>query len=82
MHLTCTNMPREKIDKALAECKAYGIQNILALRGDPPRGQEQWTKVETGFSYAADLVSYIREQYGDYFCIGVAGGCRCRFRSA
>lgn len=72
MHLTCTNMPREKIDKALADCKAHGIRNILALRGDPPRGQETWTSVETGFSYAVDLVRYIRQQYGDYFCIGVA----------
>ncbi|KAI8919596.1 methylenetetrahydrofolate reductase-domain-containing protein [Entophlyctis helioformis] len=72
MHLTCTNMPRDMIDKALADAKNAGIQNILALRGDPPRGQEHWTKVETGFSYAADLVRYIRETYGDYFCIGVA----------
>jgi methylenetetrahydrofolate reductase (NADPH) len=66
-------MPREKIDMALKEAKNAGIQNILALRGDPPRGQEQWTKVETGFSYALDLVRYIRQEYGDYFCIGVAG---------
>ncbi|KAI8590756.1 methylenetetrahydrofolate reductase-domain-containing protein [Geranomyces variabilis] len=73
MHLTCTNMPREKIDIALNDAKAAGIQNILALRGDPPRGEANWTKCETGFSYAADLVKYIREQYGDYFCIGVAG---------
>jgi methylenetetrahydrofolate reductase (NADPH) len=65
-------MPREKIDVALKEAKAAGIQNILALRGDPPRGQEEWTKIETGFSYAADLVKYIRQEYGDYFCIGVA----------
>ncbi|KAI8821764.1 methylenetetrahydrofolate reductase-domain-containing protein [Fimicolochytrium jonesii] len=72
MHLTCTNMPREKIDIALKDAKAAGIQNILALRGDPPRGQETWTKVETGFSYAIDLVKYIRHEYGDYFCIGVA----------
>jgi methylenetetrahydrofolate reductase (NADPH) len=65
-------MPREKIDVALKEAKNAGIQNILALRGDPPRGQEEWTKIETGFSYAADLVKYIRQEYGDYFCIGVA----------
>jgi methylenetetrahydrofolate reductase (NADPH) len=73
MHLTCTNMPRVKIDIALQKAKESGIQNILALRGDPPRGQENWTKVETGFSYATDLVKYIRKEYGDYFCIGVAG---------
>ncbi|KAH6568661.1 hypothetical protein BASA50_008814 [Batrachochytrium salamandrivorans] len=73
MHLTCTNMPRAKIDEALEQAKNAGIMNILALRGDAPRGQENWTKVETGFSYATDLVRYIREKYGDYFCIGVAG---------
>ncbi len=50
-----------------------GIQNILALRGDPPRGQENWEKCETGFEYAVDLVKYIKQQYGDYFCISVAG---------
>ena len=33
MHLTCTNMPKESIDKALKEAKAAGVQNILALRG-------------------------------------------------
>ncbi|KAL1925667.1 uncharacterized protein VTP21DRAFT_550 [Calcarisporiella thermophila] len=73
MHLTCTNMPKEKIDTALNRAKECGNQNILALRGDPPRGQEEWTACEGGFSYAVDLVRYIREKYGDYFCIGVAG---------
>jgi methylenetetrahydrofolate reductase (NADPH) len=33
MHLTCTNMPKEKIDQALQDCKDNGIRNILALRG-------------------------------------------------
>ncbi|CAG8460272.1 3024_t:CDS:2 [Paraglomus occultum] len=75
MHLTCTNMPREKIDKALKDAKEAGCQNILALRGDPPRGQEQWEACENGFSYAIDLVKYIREEYGDYFGICVAGYC-------
>ncbi|ORX88979.1 methylenetetrahydrofolate reduct [Basidiobolus meristosporus CBS 931.73] len=73
MHLTCTNMPKEQIDFALKKAKECGIQNILALRGDPPRGQEVWTACESGFSNAVDLVRYIREQYGDYFCVSVAG---------
>ncbi|KAF9327864.1 hypothetical protein BG006_008895 [Podila minutissima] len=73
MHLTCTNMDRGKVDDALAEAKRAGIQNILALRGDPPRGQEYWTHVDDTFVHAIDLVRYIRQQYGDYFCIGVAG---------
>ncbi|KAF9924302.1 hypothetical protein FBU30_005697 [Linnemannia zychae] len=73
MHLTCTNMDRGKVDDALAEAKRSGIQNILALRGDPPRGQEYWTQIDDTFVHAIDLVRYIRQQYGDYFCIGVAG---------
>jgi len=72
MHLTCTNMPVEQITYALDKAKQLGVRNILALRGDPPRGEE-WKKIEGGFAYAADLVKYIRERYGDYFGICVAG---------
>ncbi|KAG1180442.1 hypothetical protein G6F70_004545 [Rhizopus microsporus] len=68
MHLTCTNMPIEKIDKALEAAKRCGCQNILALRGDPPKGQLNWESCENGFNYAIDLVRYIRDKYGDYFC--------------
>lgn len=57
MHLTCTNMPVEKLEDALDNVKANGIQNILALRGDPPHGQENFVTVEGGFSCALDLVS-------------------------
>merc|ERR1719387_1938141 len=75
MHLTCTNMEVSKIKEALEICKTNGIRNILALRGDPPAGGDQgkWEKIEGGFGYAVDLVKYIKEEYGDYFCIGVAG---------
>ena len=47
MHLTCTNMPIALTVKALTEAKENGIQNILALRGDPPAGKE-WTACEGG----------------------------------
>ncbi|KAI8097425.1 methylenetetrahydrofolate reductase-domain-containing protein [Halteromyces radiatus] len=73
LHLTCTNMEKENIDIALKKAKETGIQNILALRGDAPRGHEYWTPIENGFNHAVDLVRYIRQNYGDYFCIGVAG---------
>ncbi|VUG17265.1 MET12 [Brettanomyces bruxellensis] len=75
LHLTCTNTTKKIIDKALASAKAAGIRNILALRGDPSRTSEvnKLSKEEAPFQYAVDLVKYIREQYGDYFCIGVAG---------
>lgn len=73
MHLTCTNMPVEKLEAALQQCKQAGIRNILALRGDPPHGEEKFTQVEGGFSCALDLVKYIREKHGDYFGICVSG---------
>ena len=60
MHLTCTNMPEKQLESALDKVKSYGIQNILALRGDPPKGQDTFTVVEGGFSCALDLVKYIR----------------------
>jgi len=49
------------------------LRNILALRGDPPRGATDWVSVENGFNYAEDLVLFIKEHFGDFFCIGVAG---------
>ncbi|VAI38865.1 unnamed protein product [Triticum turgidum subsp. durum] len=73
MHLTCTNMPVEKIDNALDTIKSNGIQNVLALRGDPPHGQDKFVQVAGGFSCALDLVEHIKAKYGDYFGITVAG---------
>lgn len=78
MHLTCTDMPRERVDDALQAAYNAGCTNILALRGDPPRDRETWEAVEGGFRYAKDLVKYIREKYGTHFDIGVGGypeGC-------
>jgi methylenetetrahydrofolate reductase (NADPH) len=81
LHLTCTNMNRELVDRALEEAKVLGVRNILALRGDPPRSEEYRELDERGaaaqaqgeeFEWAIDLVRYIRKNYGDYFCIGVA----------
>lgn len=81
LHLTCTNMSRALVDRALEDAKALGIRNILALRGDPPRAEEyrevdekedSTPAMEEEFEWAMDLVKYIRKQHGDYFCIGVA----------
>lgn len=73
MHLTCTNMPVEQVEQALKEAKEHGCENILALRGDPPHGQAEWTKTEGGFEHAIDLIRYIRKNYGDHFDIAIAG---------
>ncbi|RAH48476.1 methylenetetrahydrofolate reductase (NAD(P)H) MET12 [Aspergillus brunneoviolaceus CBS 621.78] len=76
LHLTCTNMSRALVDQALEEAKVLGIRNILALRGDPPRSEEYNMHGEDDsnkdFTFAVDLVRYIRKHHGDYFCIGVA----------
>lgn len=64
MHLTCTNMPEEKLATALAALKKFGVKNILALRGDPPQGQEKFQAVDGGFSCALDLIKYIRNETG------------------
>ncbi|KAJ7980612.1 Methylenetetrahydrofolate reductase [Quillaja saponaria] len=73
MHLTCTNMPVDKIDHALQTIKSNGLQNVLALRGDPPHGQDKFVQIQGGFACALDLVKHIRAKYGDYFGITVAG---------
>eukprot|EP00967_Tisochrysis_lutea_P148558 scaffold284085_cov32-Tisochrysis_lutea.AAC.3 len=73
MHLTCTNQSKEVCDAGLAGAKAAGICNIVALRGDPPKGQERWEVTEGGFACALDLVKYMRANYGDYFSIQACG---------
>jgi methylenetetrahydrofolate reductase (NADPH) len=52
-----TMMPVEKIDHALETIKSNGIQNVLALRGDPPHGQDKFVQIQGGFACALDLVS-------------------------
>lgn len=61
------------ISPDLQLAKNSGCRNILALRGDPPLGSSTWEPVPTGFATAAQLVRYIRQEYGDWFCVSVAG---------
>ncbi|CAH00701.1 methylenetetrahydrofolate reductase (NAD(P)H) MET12 [Kluyveromyces lactis] len=72
MHLTCTNMNKDIIDEALKAARDADIRNILALRGDPAIGEEWSPDADTEFKYAVDLVRYIKKNYGDDFCVGVA----------
>jgi methylenetetrahydrofolate reductase (NADPH) len=71
-HLTCVGSARDEISSILDTYSASGIENILALRGDPPRGNGTFKPVAGGFSYAAELVSFIKKQYPQ-MGIGVAG---------
>jgi len=78
-HLTCVNHSKEEVTSTLERYASVGIGNILALRGDPPAGQENYDRTKDAFPYASDLVRHIREfnQSGKHpdprgFGIGVA----------
>ncbi len=71
-HLTCVGSTRDEIMSILEKSAESGIENILALRGDPPKGETVWEHLENGFDYAADLVSFIKKSC-PHMCIGVAG---------
>ncbi len=69
-HFTCVNATVEDLRSTLDEMVGVGIDNVLALRGDPPQGQEEWTKTEGGLEYSRELVEMIRSDYP--FTIGAA----------
>jgi methylenetetrahydrofolate reductase (NADPH) len=70
-HFTCVGHSKSQIRVQLDRLRDAGVENILALRGDPPKGADKFTRPEDGFGYASELVEFIREHYD--FCIGVAG---------
>lgn len=70
-HLTCVGSDKKELRSILDILQDRGIQNVLALRGDPPQGQDEFVKPENGFAYANELVEFVRSNYD--FCIGVAG---------
>jgi len=72
-HLTCVGATREDLRQVLDRLTSNGVENILALRGDPPKGETAFQAVEGGFRYASELVAFIREEYGDRVCVGGAG---------
>jgi methylenetetrahydrofolate reductase (NADPH) len=71
-HLTCVGHSRDELAEVLDTLAAAKIENVLPLRGDPPKGQATFQAAEGGFSYATELVDFIRSR--DYsFCLG--GAC-------
>lgn len=71
-HLTCVGSSRTEINTILTDYTRIGVDNILALRGDLPSGQNNYQVQEDGFAYAADLVKFIKDNFPT-MCIGVAG---------
>ncbi len=70
-HLTCVGHTADEIRDILDRLEEDGIENVLALRGDPPMGEDHFVKTKNGFGFADELVGFIREKYS--FCLGVAG---------
>jgi methylenetetrahydrofolate reductase (NADPH) len=70
-HLSCVGETREGLARILDRFDEIGIENVLALRGDPPRGEAEFTPSEDGLSSAAELAGFISERFG--FIIG--GAC-------
>jgi methylenetetrahydrofolate reductase (NADPH) len=71
-HLTCVGAGKDEINDVLTKYNENGIQNIMALRGDPAKGQAQFVQPENGFGYAAELVAFIKKHFPN-MGVGVAG---------
>ncbi len=71
-HLTCVGSTKAEIGEILRRYEKSGIHNIMALRGDPPKGQQEFQKTENGFEFAGEMVGYIKKEYPN-MGIGVAG---------
>ena len=71
-HLTCIGHTKKELIEILFQYKKMGVENILALRGDIPVGQEGFVIPKDGCHHADELVRLIKENFGDYFSIGVA----------
>jgi methylenetetrahydrofolate reductase (NADPH) len=72
-HLTCVGSSREDLRSVLDRLVDSDVENVLALRGDPPKGQSEFVPSPDGFSYASELTDFIRANYDNKLCIGVAG---------
>jgi methylenetetrahydrofolate reductase (NADPH) len=69
-HLSLVGESRERLLEILEEIQAAGIENVLALRGDPPRGQDDWKPHPGGLSYSIELIRLVRERFD--FAVGAA----------
>lgn len=71
-HLTCVGASKDALRATAEQFYERGIRNVMALRGDPPKGTTEFKAVPDGLDFAGDLVTLLKEQHQD-FCCGVAG---------
>jgi methylenetetrahydrofolate reductase (NADPH) len=72
-HLTCVGSTREELHDIIDRLVDAEVENVLALRGDPPKGQTSFVPVDGGFQYANELTEFMRTRFGSRLCIGGAG---------
>lgn len=69
-HVTCVGATREELRRLFEELAEANIENIMALRGDPPRGEESFVASKGGFAHATELIAMLTKEYD--FCVGAA----------
>jgi methylenetetrahydrofolate reductase (NADPH) len=62
-HFTCVNATKDELRATLDQMRDAGIENVLALRGDPPNGEDRWTRTHGGLEYSRELVELLRDEY-------------------
>ncbi len=68
-HYTCVNAPKSKVADDLQFLKENNIENLMVLRGDPPKGSTHFEAIPDGFAHASELITHIKQQGFD-FCMG------------
>ncbi len=74
-HLTCVGHSAAEIAGVLQRLREAGVENVLALRGDPPKGETRFVRPQDGFGYASELVGFIRANFD--FCVAGAAYPEC-----
>jgi methylenetetrahydrofolate reductase (NADPH) len=69
-HFTCVGHDRASIAEQLRRLEDAGVENILALRGDPPKGADRFERPVDGFGHADELIAFIKSKFK--FCVGAA----------
>lgn len=67
-HLTCVGSSRSEMREIVRELTLAGVENIMALRGDPPKGETHFVQSSGGFRYASELIEMLRDEFN--LCIG------------
>jgi len=71
-HLTCVGHTKDELNTIADKIYSDGFRNIMALRGDPPKGSTQFVQSKDGLRYGSELVALLKSRHPD-FCLGVGG---------